>query len=41
MKRLNDRMQDVERMIDSNRLYLEDMAHKQERSGELCAVTYM
>ncbi|WAQ99063.1 TMP2L-like protein, partial [Mya arenaria] len=32
MKRLNDRMMEMENMMDSSRLYLEDIAHKQEKN---------
>jgi hypothetical protein len=33
MKRLNDRVVELERMMQSSRLYLEDIAHKLEKSG--------
>lgn len=36
VKRLNDRVMELERMIQSSRLCLEDIAHKLEKSGTTC-----
>ena len=35
MKRLGDRVVELERMVKSSRLYLEDIAHKLNKTGNL------
>ena len=35
MKRLGDRVVELERMVQSSRLYLEDIAHKLDKTGKL------
>ena len=34
MKRLGDRVVELERMVQSSRLYLEDIAHKMDKTGK-------
>lgn len=41
LKHLNDRVVELERMVQSSRLYLEDISHKLDKTGKVCQSIYI